>query len=173
MIKAIMAKAQASLVIAQGGWMMRIGPLLALTGLLWGGSAMAAEQRATGSFAVTMSPEASQDADGLTRARLAVDKVFSGALTGKSSGTMLSGTTPEQGSAAYVLIERVEGILNGQSGSFALAHLGLMDRGAPSLRIAIIPGSGTGALAGIRGEMALDVGGGRHDYALTYSLSTN
>lgn len=48
-----------------------------------------------------------------------------------------------------------------------------MDRGAPSLRIAIIPGSGTGSLSGIRGEMTLDVGGGRHDYALTYSPSQN
>lgn len=133
----------------------------------------ATDQRATGSFTVTMTPETAHDSDGLSRARLLVEKVFSGALQGRSSGTMLSGTTPEKGSAAYVLIERVEGVLDGRGGSFALAHLGLMDRGAPSLRIAIIPGSGTGSLSGIRGEMTLDVGGGRHDYALTYNISQN
>jgi hypothetical protein len=134
---------------------------------------MATEQRATGSFTVTMTPEASEAADGLTRARLTVDKVFTGALTARSSGTMLTGTTPEQGSAAYVLIERVEGTLNGRSGSFALAHFGLMDRGTPSQRIAIIPDSGTGALTGLRGEMAINVGGGRHDYTLSYTLPAN
>lgn len=80
----------------------------------------ATDQRATGSFTVTMTPETAHDADGLSRARLLVEKVFSGALQGRSSGTMLSGTTPEKGSAAYVLIERVEGVLDGRGGSFAL-----------------------------------------------------
>ncbi|GGI85944.1 hypothetical protein GCM10007973_23170 [Polymorphobacter multimanifer] len=141
--------------------------------LFIGSEAMAAEFVAQGSFTVKMAPEAEAKGEGLTQGRIAVTKDFSGSLVGKGSGTMLSGITPEQGSAAYVLIERVEGTLDGRAGSFALAHLGLMDKGAPDLRVAIVPGSGTGDLAGIRGAMTLDVGGGRHDYILRYSLEAN
>ncbi|WP_416907901.1 MAG: DUF3224 domain-containing protein [Polymorphobacter sp.] len=149
---------------------MRTGFVLAALAAIMGGEAMAAEQVARGSFTVSMTPEDGQETDGLSRARLKVEKQFEGGLVAASEGTMLSATTPEQGSAAYVLIERVAGTLDGRAGSFALAHLGLMDKGAPQLSVTIVPGSGTGALAGLRGEMTLDVGGGRHDYVLRYSL---
>lgn len=134
---------------------------------------MAQEHQASGSFTVRMTPEASLEDAGLSRARLTVEKTFTGALEATSSGTMLSATTPEQGSAAYVLIERVEGTLDGRAGSFALAHLGLMDKSVPQLSVTIVPGSGTGALSGIRGAMVLILDNGRHDYVLHYSLPAN
>lgn len=125
---------------------------------------MAADHVATGDFTVSMAPE-----DG----RVRVTKAFTGGFTGTATGTMLTEMTPEQGSAAYVLIERLEGTLAGRQGSFALAHLGLMDQGAADLRIALVPGSGTGAFAGIRGHMILDRSGGGHRYAFHCTLPSD
>lgn len=53
-----------------------------------------------------------------------------------------------------------------------LQHSGLMDRGKPELRAVIIPDSGTGDLAGIRGEMTIDAAA-NHSYILNYSLAAS
>lgn len=121
--------------------------------------------QAAGSFTVTMTPEA--------EGRMRVAKVFGGGFVGTGEGTMLVAMTAREGSAAYVLIERLEGTLDGVEGSFSLAHLGLMDRGVPDQRVAIVPDSGAGGLAGIKGHLTMEVGGGRHDYVLHYALAGN
>jgi hypothetical protein len=56
------------------------------------------------------------------------------------------------------------GTLEGRNGSFLLQHTGIMDRGTPSLTIAVVPDSGTGELAGLRGEMEIEIDGGDHSY---------
>ena len=45
-----------------------------------------------------------------------------------------------------------------------------MTKGAPDMRVFIVPGSGTGALAGITGTMTIRVDGGHH-YDLDYDLA--
>ena len=74
------------------------------------------------------------------------------------------------GSGAYVLIERLEGRLMGREGAFSLVHRGLMTGGQPDLTISVVPGSGSGGLAGIAGEFTLDIVQGVHNYTLHYAL---
>ncbi len=83
---------------------------------------------------------------------------------------MLAVGTDVPGSAAYVAIERVNGSLQGRTGSFFLQHNGVMNRGAATLSLSIVPDSGTGELVGISGRMAIDITGGKHFYTLDYAI---
>jgi len=91
-------------------------------------------------------------------------------ISGTSVGQMLSIRTAVQGSAGYVAMEEVTGTLNGQSGSFALQHNGIMSRGAPSLWVTVVPDSATGELEGLEGEMTIDINEGVHSYEFKYNL---
>lgn len=125
---------------------------------------------ATGTFDVQLTPEASQDGAGSTLGRMAIAKQFQGDLTGSSTGAMLSALTPTKGSAGYVALERVTGMLHGQAGSFTLQHSGTMTRGAQDLVITVVPDSGTDGLAGITGRMRIIIEGKQHSYQFDYAL---
>jgi len=126
---------------------------------------------AKGTFAVRMAPQDDGDSGaGVTMGRMSLDKDFTGDLTGTGKGEMLTAMSPAKGSAAYVAIERVIGTVHGRSGSFALVHRGLMDKGAQDLSIVIVPDSGTDALTGITGKFMIDVREGSHFYTLEYIL---
>jgi uncharacterized protein DUF3224 len=124
-----------------------------------------------GTFEVRMSPEPPFDgAEGVPLGRVGLDKTFSGPLEATSQGFMLAARTKIEGSAAYVALERVTGSLEGRRGTFVLQHTGVMNRGARSLTVTIVPDSGTGALEGISGRMTIEIAGGRHFYELEYAL---
>jgi hypothetical protein len=126
---------------------------------------------AKGTFTVELTPQGKPNiADGVTLGRMSLDKRFEGDLSGSGQGEMLSALTPVKGSAGYVAIERVDATLHGRKGSFVLQHSGTMHQGAQQLSITIVPGSGTGALAGIAGTFRLSIVEGRHFYELDYSL---
>jgi hypothetical protein len=97
-----------------------------------------------------------------------LEKTYHGGLNGRSLGQMLSAGQLQQGQATYVALESFEGALDGRSGGFALAHFGEMDTGSEELRIRIVPGSGTGELSGIRGQLQIRREAGKHFYTLTY-----
>jgi hypothetical protein len=128
--------------------------------------------KAEGTFTVKMQAEpAYDDADGMSLARVRFDKVFEGPLTATGTNfalTARSAAVPN--SAAYVACERVRGTLDGKRGSFVIVHLGLMDRGADSLQITIVPDSGSEELAGIGGSMKIQVVNGQHFYVLEYAF---
>jgi hypothetical protein len=129
--------------------------------------------RATGEFDVKLSPisaYAPDSVDGPPLGRMSLDKQFRGDLTATSVGEMLTAGAVTKGSAAYVAVERVTGTLNGKKGSFALHHRGIMTRGEGELTVLVAPDSGTGELAGLAGEMAIIVGGGKHSYEFEYTL---
>ena len=125
---------------------------------------------ATGTFDVQLTPEASSEGPGSTLGRMAITKQFHGDLEGTSTGAMLSAMTPTKGSAGYVAIERVTGTLHGLAGSFVLQHSGTMTRGAQQLLITVVPDSGTGALAGLAGQMRIVIEGKQHSYEFEYTL---
>lgn len=102
--------------------------------------------------------------------RMSIDKTFSGDLVATSKGQMVSAMTETKGSAGYVAIERVTGTLGGRTGTFVLQHSGLMNRGAPSLSVVVVPDSGTGELVGLEGEFKIIIEGGQHRYEFTYRL---
>ena len=127
---------------------------------------------ATGTFEVQMKPlEQTEPAPGGSLGRLSLDKQFHGDLEATGQGQMLTAMSDVQGSAAYVAIERVTGTLHGRTGSFALHHRGIMNRGAPSLEISIVPDTGTGDLKGITGTLKIRIEDKKHFYDLEYSFS--
>lgn len=126
---------------------------------------------ASGEFEVKLAPLPTHEtAEGALLARLSIDKQFRGDLDATSRGEMLSAGTATKGSAAYSAIERVSGTLAGRRGTFVLQHTGIMNRGAPTLTITVVPDSGTGELVGLTGSMSIDVEGGKHGYTFDYTL---
>ncbi|MEI6418921.1 MAG: DUF3224 domain-containing protein [Sphingomonadales bacterium] len=120
-------------------------------------------QHASGSFTVAMA--ALPAAGGFS-----LDKHYSGDLQAGSQGQMLSAGNPAAGEAGYVAMEHVQGTLAGRSGGFALMHSGTMTAGGQQLVISIVPGSGSGDLAGISGHMSIRIDGKAHYYTLDYAL---
>jgi hypothetical protein len=126
---------------------------------------------ATGTFEVKVTPQTSEDtSQDATLGRMSLDKQFHGDLQGASKGQMLTAGTAVKGSAGYVAIERVTGVLQGRSGTFILQHTGTMTRGAQQLSITVVPDSGTDQLAGLAGTMTITVAEGRHSYDFAYTL---
>lgn len=83
---------------------------------------------------------------------------------------MLSGGDPSTGSAGYVALERASGTLHGLRGTCILQHSGTMSPTAQHLTITVVPGSGTGALAGLAGAMTIVIAKGKHSYTFEYTL---
>jgi len=128
-------------------------------------------KHATGTFEVKMNPQAPENNVGdPSVARMSLDKEFHGALEATSKGQMLAAVTAVEGSAGYVAIERVNGTLDGHSGTFALQHSGTMTRGSAQLTITVVPDSGTGELVGIAGKLMINIVDGKHFYDFEYSL---
>ena len=97
-------------------------------------------------------------------------KTWSGGLEGSGAGTMLSGGDPRAGIAGYVALERFEGSLDGRVGGFRMQQFGTMNAGATVLRYEVVPGSGTGELTGLIGEITLTREDGQHRVVLDYEL---
>ena len=126
---------------------------------------------ARGSFTVDLKPLAEPlAAGGVSLGRLSIDKRFEGDLEAVGAGEMLTALTPVEGSAGYVAIERVTGILHGREGSFVFQHTGTMGEGVQQLSITVVPDSGTGELSGITGSFSLNIVEGRHFYEFSYEL---
>ncbi len=129
-------------------------------------------QQAKGTFEVNMLPETADAKGPEGVARHSIEKVFHGGIDGTSRVTMLSAMSASvKGSGVYVAIERVTGAVDGRKGSFVLHHTGLMDHGAPSLTVGVVPDSGTEALTGIAGTLKIDIAkDGTHSYTFDYTL---
>ena len=87
--------------------------------------------------------------------RVTMRKTFSGALTGSSVLTMTSAAVGEA-PVGYSALELVTGTLDGRTGTFVLQHSGVVDEGAPSPSGVVLPGTGTGELAGLRGRLTIE-----------------
>lgn len=96
-------------------------------------------------------------------------KEWTGDLAGTSAGVMLSAGDPEAGTAGYVALETFTGTLAGQSGSFTLQQLGSMGGADDRIVYEVVPGSGTGDLAGLTGSMALG-GDDGHDVTFDHRI---
>lgn len=124
---------------------------------------------ATGTFEVHLSPQTSE-ADGAIY-RFGLTKTWTGDITAEGRGVMMSGGDPANGNAGYVAIELVVGTLEGREGTFLLQQFGDLDRGAETLHYQVVNGSGTGALADLRGRLDLTIDdSGVHRYTLQYDL---
>lgn len=131
------------------------------------------DRQATGTFDVKRTATEAVDAGhGGAFGRMRLEKRFHGDLDARSVVEMLAAGDPASGSAGYVAVEHVAGTLHGRAGSFMLQHSGTLDAGAHVLRVAVVPGSGTGALAGLSGTLAIDIAAdGTHAYRLDYAIA--
>ncbi len=60
----------------------------------------------------------------------------------------------EDGSASYIVLERVTGKMGEREGTFVIHHGGIMKDGAPMGQFGnVIPGWGTGGFAGVTGRV--------------------
>ncbi len=127
-------------------------------------------RHAKGTFDVKVVPQTDgEDIGDPGIGRFALEKQFHGDLDATSKGQML-GSRWDNGAGGYVAIERVSGSLSGHAGSFSLQHIGTMQDGKSSMDVQAVPGSGSGALAGIAGRMTITVADGKHHYDFSYSL---
>ena len=110
-----------------------------------------------------------QDPPKLTRAT--VTRTYTGDVAGEGRVEYLM-IYREDGSAAFVGLERVDGRVAGRSGSFVLQRTGVFEGGQAKEAYSVVPGSGTGELAGLVGEGSSAVGHGmEHPFALDFELT--
>ena len=109
------------------------------------------------------------DADGVEVSRVHISRTFSGDLEGESVAELLIAKSEAGG--GYVGHDRVTGSLQGKTGGFVFQHTGLMGPDGVTNTGTIVPGTGTGELAGIAGEgtMLADEEG-NHTLTLAYEL---
>lgn len=96
--------------------------------------------------------------DGLTRSRATLTKTFSGDLTGTSHAEILLAVI-DDGSRSYCGFEQFSGSVAGHSGYFVLRHAAEGNADGGWMTWQVLPGSGRGDLAGVRGEGQIT----RHD----------
>jgi len=110
-----------------------------------------------------------RDADGVEVSRVHISRTFSGDLAGESVAELLIAKSEAGG--GYVGHDRVTGSLQGKTGGFVFQHTGLMGPDGVTNTGTIVPGTGTGELAGIAGEgtMLADEEG-NHTLTLAYEL---
>jgi len=89
--------------------------------------------------------------EGPVLTRIHVEESFSGDIAGDGVVEFLQAGGAD-GSASFVGIERVAGLIAGRAGTFLLQDAGTVEGQVVSGDWFVIPGSGTGELAGLRGE---------------------
>src|SRR5579883_3293758 len=77
---------------------------------------------------------------------------YSGEIEGEGTLEYLMLYRPDNTAADYAGLERIVGRVGGRSGSFVLEHRGRYENGVARTRLTVASGSGTGDLAGLRGE---------------------
>ena len=92
-----------------------------------------------------------EPAGGPALSRIHVEESFAGDITGDGVVEFLQAALPD-GSASFVGIERVTGSLAGREGTFLLQDAGTVAGDVVNGDWFVVPGSGTGQLAGLRGE---------------------
>lgn len=133
--------------------------------------------RATGTFDVvdfTPAPvPASEIKTGLPVGFATMRKTFTGEIDGRSETLFTAAFDPASGTGTYLAMESFEGSIAGAAGTFNFVHSATttgQNRQAEFLTI--VPTSGTGKLAGIRGTGGLAVDeDGTHRIWFDYELS--
>ncbi len=128
--------------------------------------------KANGTFEVTSwDEEPYEELEGggkLTRAD--VRQEFSGGVTGAGAVQWLMAYRAD-GTAHYVGLQRVTGSIDGRAGSFVLETTGDFDGTEATGRWSVIPGMGTGDLAGLRGTGTMRAPhGSKAEFELDYEL---
>lgn len=128
--------------------------------------------RAAGLFTVTGGSEQTvrEAPNEVKLTRVSGTQRFSGGIVADGSVEWLFCYRPD-GSATFVGFQRIEGSIDGRSGSLILESIGDHAGGRSKGVWRVVPGSGTQALAGIAGEGTFEAPGGREvTFALDYEF---
>ncbi|PRY46788.1 DUF3224 domain-containing protein [Umezawaea tangerina] len=106
-------------------------------------------------FTITRWDESAAEAGEPKLARVDVGKTFTGPLEGTSTAQLLTCAAAD-GSAGYVASEQFSGTLDGRAGTFVIQHGATMSPDGPSFFGHVVPGSGTGALVGLKGTARVE-----------------
>jgi Protein of unknown function (DUF3224) len=101
-----------------------------------------------------------------------MEKAYDGDVQGRSATLFTAAFDQASGRGTYIAMEAFEGSLDGREGTFAYVHSATTS-GADRAHefFLLVPGSGTGALAGIRGGGSMGVeADGTHRIAFDYEL---
>lgn len=110
-----------------------------------------------------------QDRPKLTRA--SVTKTYTGDIEAEAHVEYLM-MYRSDGSASFVGLERVVGRIGDKTGSFVLQRTGVFENGQAKESYAVIVGSATGDLRGLRGDGSSAVGHGlEHPFTLRYEVA--
>ncbi len=127
---------------------------------------------AAGTFTVTGGSEQTiREAPGEVRlTRVSGTQRFEGGIVGEGSVEWVFCYRPDR-SARFVGLNRIEGLIDGRSGSLVMESTGDHDGRQSKGHWRIIAGSGIGELAGISGEGSFDAPGGPEvSYELDYQF---
>jgi len=134
-----------------------------------GEKATGKSRHAEGTFKVKKwdeKPYLEEDGTKLTRAT--VTQAFHGDIEGDGAVEYLMAYRTD-GTASFVGLQRVDGHLGGRAGSFVLQLTGTFDGQVASGAWSVVPGLGTGALRGLRGDGGFTAPKGpRADVTLSY-----
>src|ERR1700730_8642760 len=107
---------------------------------------------ATGNFEVTSwTEEAAPELEGTSKVSIArIGQRFTGGVEAETVADMVM-TYREDGSADFLGFQRVAGQIAGRHGSFVLQAIGKFESGEATTAFSVVPGSGNGDLADLRG----------------------
>lgn len=108
-------------------------------------------------------------ADGPGVRRVLIRRTYRGGLDGAGVVELQTCITGET-AFGYAGVELFEGHLGDRAGGFAFVHIGRRQGDRLETIGYIVPGSGSGDLAGISGEIAIGMADAGHEFGLTYSL---
>ncbi|MEV4282097.1 DUF3224 domain-containing protein [Actinoplanes xinjiangensis] len=133
--------------------------------------------RATGTFDVvdfTPAPvPATEIKTGLPVGFATMRKSFTGEIEGRSETLFTAAFDPASNTGTYVAMESFEGGIAGHVGTFNFVHSATTTGGGREAEfLVVVPGSGTGALTGIRGTGGLMIDeDGTHRIWFDYELA--
>ena len=108
--------------------------------------------------------------DGPSLVEVQLTETFSGDIEGESTVRVIQ-AAHRDGSMSFVGLQRVRGSLGGRTGSFLLQPSGTVIGKETNAVWFVVPGSGTGALKGLRGEGGFQAQLGEHgSYWLDYYI---
>ena len=128
--------------------------------------------KATGTFTVNGGGEQTiHEATGEPRiTRVSGTQRFRGSIVGEGSIEWVFCYRADR-SARFTGLQRIDGSIDGRSGSLVIESTGDHDGKGSKGHWLVVPGSGTGQLAGIAGEGSFDAPGGPEvSYALDYTF---
>jgi uncharacterized protein DUF3224 len=108
-----------------------------------------------------------KDVTGAKLTRADVKTAYDGDIKGEGHIEYLMAYCGEGASGSYVGLEQVTGSIGGKAGSFVFQHQGTFDNNIVKGTVVVVPDSGTGELAGLRGTGVVDLGGHEERFPLT------